>query len=139
MSDMENAIKDLAEIMQFEFWLRFYFIKEEDGKLFIRIPEQAQKKLREEYPAYWGLVEIYMDAELTIEFTQAAFSTFVVQTLEGTKYRSGLVAEAFDSKGFKEESQLFGIWSQHHESQLEQIFYGVQYLAGTVLGMEGVP
>ncbi len=122
MSDMEKAINDVAEVMQFENWLRFYFLREEDGKLIMRIPEQAQQKLHEEYPGFWGLVEKFLDTEITYEFSVNTVCTFVVQTLDGSKYRSGLISEVFDSKGFQEEMQLFGIWSQHHEAQLEQSF-----------------
>ncbi len=122
MSTMENAINDVAEVMQFENWLRFYFISEEDGKIFMRIPETAQKKLREDYPGYWGLVERFLDSEISYEISVSTVCTFVVQTLDGSKYRSGLISEVFDSRGFQEEMQLFGIWAQHHESQLEQGF-----------------
>lgn len=122
MSTMEKAINDVAEVMQFENWLRFYFIRDEEGKLFIRIPEQAQKKLREEYPGYWGLVERLLDKEITYELSISTVCTFVVQTMDGSRYRSGMISEVFDDNRFQEEMQLFGIWSQHHEAQLEQSF-----------------
>ncbi len=56
-TEFVNAINAVSEVLMFENWLRFYFITEEGDKLFIRVPETAETRIREEYPHLFGLLE----------------------------------------------------------------------------------
>jgi len=117
-----NAVKDVVEVMEFESWLRFYFFHEEGGGLFIRVHEQALKCIRGLHPHLVGLVEELNNKEVDYETSVATVCQFVVRSLDGSKYRAGLVPEVFDSSEFQNEMQLFNLWLQGHEAQLDQHF-----------------
>lgn len=115
-----KAIQDVLEVMQFENWLRFYFARDEEGKVFIRVPEQAQTKIREDYPQFFELVETLNDKPIDYETSQQTVCSFVVRIYDGSKYKRGLIASTLSKERFQEEMQLFYVWLQIHEAQLDQ-------------------
>jgi len=117
-----NAVKDVAEIMEFENWLRFYFVKEEGDTLFLHVPEQAFARIQELYPHLAGLVEELNNKAIDYETSISMVCQFVVRSLDGLKYPAGLVPEVFDNTDFQDEMQLFNSWTQSHEAQLDQGF-----------------
>ncbi len=118
--NFDNALMDAAEIMQFESWLRFYFIQEEGDALMLRVPEQAVEKIKENYEHLAPLLETMNDCEMTYENSVNTVCQFVVTSLDGNRYSSGVVGNVFDSPEFQREMKLFHIWTQVHEEQLEQ-------------------
>lgn len=122
-TEFGKAVKKIAEVMMFENWLRFYFInEEEDSKLFIRVPEQAEERINSEYPDVAGLLEFMNNKEITFETSRTAVCTFIATHLEGKGVRSDLTGRVFDSSVFQLEMQLFNIWVQSHEEQLDNSF-----------------
>lgn len=120
-----KAMKEVRNVIMFENWLRFYFIAEDENtpdKLFIIVPDQADKRIREDYPDLWPLLEELNNKEITPETSRAAVCTFVSSSLEGSRIPSGQGARIFDSSSFQFEVQLFNIWVQSHEEQLDQAF-----------------
>ncbi len=115
-----DALRDVAEIMQFENWLRFYFIQDEGDDLVLRVPEPAREKITSQYAHLVPLLEGMNDAAMSYEKSLSTVCQFVVTTLEGKQYPSGVVGSVFDSPEFQKEMQLFQIWVQVHEEQLEQ-------------------
>ncbi|SHN50448.1 hypothetical protein [Desulfovibrio litoralis] len=122
MSDAFSlAVRKVFEVMVFENWLRFYFISEEQGALMLRLPQEAEKKIKEHYPAFEGLLAELQDQEITHERSINAICMFIAaqQDLE----KSGIPSESiFDSMAFQVEMQLFGSWVQSHEEQLDTTF-----------------
>lgn len=124
-TDFTAALKAIREVMMFENWLRFYFIAEQEGeeqKLFIMVPPQAEKRIREQHPALWVMVEALNNKEITPERSRESVVTFVSGELEGSAFKAGLAARVFDSSNFHLEMQLFNIWVQSHEEQLDASF-----------------
>jgi len=53
MAIPQNALTDTAEVFHFEFWLRYYFIAERDGNLFIELTEEQIKQMQAQFPDYF--------------------------------------------------------------------------------------
>ncbi|WP_461209711.1 hypothetical protein [Desulfocurvus sp. DL9XJH121] len=133
---LQKAVADVAEVMKFENWLRFYFVVEEEGAqeneaLRIQIPEEQLAYLKKTQEHLYPLAEKY-DGEL-IDYHKSCNDTcaHVAHLYDGTKYPSGMVAEVWDSKDLKVEMYLFGLWMQGHESVLDEEFMEfVQWIEG---------
>jgi len=115
-----DALREIAEVMKFEAWLRFHFLEEEASILFVRVPEEALKHIREDYPDKFPLVETLNNAEINYEKSMSTICHFVVTRFDGNKFHSGIVGNVFDSAEFQTEMHLFNLWIQAHETQLEQ-------------------
>ena len=122
IADFTEALNRISEVVMFENWLRFYFISEEDEKLFIRIPEQAMGKLRDKYPGLAGLAEELNNTEVDHKSSLAAVCLFVANDLEGITLNESTIGQVLDSPRFHLELQLFGFWVQSHEEQLDEAF-----------------
>lgn len=121
-AEFASAINAVSEVLMFENWLRFYFIAEEGDKLFLRVPETAEKRIREEYPHLFGLLELLNGREITYETSRDAVCSFVASDVDGSRMKSGNSEKVFDSSLFQFEMQLFNIWVQSHEEQLDKSF-----------------
>lgn len=118
-----SAINRVAEVVMFENWLRFYFLsEEEDGKLFLRLPEKALRQLKDRYADLYGLAEYLNDSEIRHEDSVKAVCLFVSGGLGGPALPESMVTDVFDSPGFHQELQLFGAWVQGHEDTLDERF-----------------
>ena len=83
LPDIQEAQHRVAEIVMFENWLRFYFIAEEDDKLFIRIPTQAMEKLHANYPKLVGLAERLNGEEIDHKTSMQAVVMFTATEMNG--------------------------------------------------------
>lgn len=115
-----DALNDVAEIMQFENWLRFYFITDEGDELVLRVPEAAQEQIAKDFEQLVKLLDYMNNAVMSYEKSVNTVCQFVVTSLDGSQYPSGVVTSVFDSPEFQKEMQLFQFWIQIHEEQLEQ-------------------
>lgn len=115
-----QALADVAEIMQFENWLRFYFLHEEGEQLVIRIPEPAIAHFKEHYPHLAPLAEKMNNEPIDYEKSVKTVCSYVVTQLDGPKYPERIVPTVLDSPEFQHEMYLFQVWCQNHERQLEQ-------------------
>jgi hypothetical protein len=118
--NFHDALNNVAEIMQFETWLRFYFIMNEDDDLVLRVPEAAQEQIGKDFPHLVPLLEDMNNATMSYEKSINTVCQFVVTSLDGGHYPAGVVTSVFDSPEFQKEMQLFRFWTQIHEEQLEQ-------------------
>lgn len=127
MAVPHNALTDMAQVFHFEFWLRYYFIEERDGNLFIELnPEQA-KQMQTQFPDYWELVESVQGRPLSPELSQQSVVEFLQVNFEGKKYPANTVLKVLDSKDFSVEMYLFNTWLDLHEEQLMQKIYGFDH------------
>jgi hypothetical protein len=46
MAIPHNALNDMSQVFHFEFWLRYYFIEEKDGALFIELTDEQLKQMQ---------------------------------------------------------------------------------------------
>lgn len=122
-NEFTSAVQDICEVMMFENWLRFYFIKEdENGALCIEVPEAGQMRIREQHPHLFPLVEELNGKVIDHDTSRQAICTYIATGVEGTRMRDGMPSTVFGSSTFQNEMQLFGIWVQTHEEQLDRGF-----------------
>ncbi len=119
---LSRAVADVTQVMQFESWLRFYFLHEEGDNLVLRLPEESLDRIRQLYPNLAPLAEELNNQPVTYESSINSVCTFVVRTFDGSKYKAGVVTRVFDSRTFQAETQLYQLWLQVHEEQLDRAF-----------------
>jgi hypothetical protein len=118
-SAFTKAIDDITEVFRFDFWMRFYYIFEENNKLYLRVPEEILKEIDEKNPAMTGLVEMLNNDEIDQQKSTNSVCSYVGARFDGTKFSSKIVPRVFDSKQFKVNMYLFNLWIKGHESYLE--------------------
>lgn len=128
MTDLGRAVQEILNAAMFENWLRFYFIVEkkaesgDEPELIMTIPEKSINKISELYPQYLDLAEKLNGQPVDFNTSRAAVLTYVAEKLDGVDFPRGLAAKAIDSQEFQLKLQLFHIWTQLHEEQLDQGF-----------------
>lgn len=127
MAIPHNALNDMAQVFHFEFWLRYYFIEEQDGGLFIKLTEEQKKQMQVKFPDYWELAESVLGRPLSPELSQQSVVEFLQVNFEGKKYPANTVLKVLDSKDFSVEMYLFDTWVDLHEEQLMQKIFGFDY------------
>ena len=127
MAIPQDALTDTANVFHFEFWLRYYFIEERDGNLFIALSGEQEKQMQAQFPDYWELVERVKGLALSPELSQRSVVEFLQLNLEGSKFPPNTVIKVLDSKEFSREMYLFDTWVNLHEEQLMQKIYGFDY------------
>jgi hypothetical protein len=120
---LDGMVSRISQVVMFENWLRFYFISEEnDGRLFIRLPEKAMEQLRTRYSAFYGLAESLNNREIDHRTSMNEVCLFVAAEIDGRSASGQGVRQIFDSAAFQAELQLFSAWVQAHEEQLDEAF-----------------
>jgi len=114
-----QAVADIAQVFMFEQWLRHYFVVEKGGKLFIEIPEDDLAEIHAGHDNLGGLADMLNNDEISYEKCQATVCAFVGARFDGSKYAPDVVARTLDSKAFKIEMYVFGVWLKGHESYLD--------------------
>ena len=122
-SEFDGAVNRITQVVMFENWLRFYFIsEEEDGKLFIRLPEKAMEQLRARYSSFYGLAESLNNREIDHQTSINEVCLFVASEIDGQSLSEQTISRVFDSSQFQVELQLFSSWVQAHEEKLDENF-----------------
>jgi len=116
----KEAIKDLSRVFQFELWLRFYFIHDDEGKLSINLDEEMLQKMEEKYGHLAELARTLSEKEITPEACRQAIVEHIMHQFDGIKYDVGFVPRIMDHAVFKGEIQLFNTWAGLHEEQLDR-------------------
>lgn len=114
-----KAIEDITDVFRFDFWMRFYFIFEENNKLYLKVPENVVEKINKDHPNMIGLVELLNNEEIDQQKSTNTVCSFVSARFDGTKFNSKIVPKVFDSKQFKLNMYIFNLWIKGHESYLE--------------------
>ncbi|WP_243359786.1 hypothetical protein [Fundidesulfovibrio terrae] len=114
------VVRDIIRVFMFEHWARFYYTVEKDGKPFLEMPADVLDDCRAKYPDLTPLLEEASGKELSIEACMQNVGAFVCRLLDGDKYPPGVVTKAMDSKPFRIELHLFGLWLQGHETYLDE-------------------
>ncbi|WP_029897428.1 hypothetical protein [Desulfohalovibrio reitneri] len=119
VSKARQATEDVLEIMRFEHWVRFYYVKERDEKLFIEVPDEKVEDIRSRRQEFAELVDMVNNEEIDQQKSQENLCSFIASRLDGRKYKEGMVEQVMNSNTFKLESYLFGLWNQTHEALLD--------------------
>lgn len=124
----KQGMEEILNIIMFENWLRFYFIREDkpegnkEPKLQMKIPENALDKIKNLYPAYLPLAEKMNNRNVDFETSRECVITHIFETLDGKKLEKGAVEKIFSGAGFQVQLQMFHTWTQLHEDQLDRSF-----------------
>jgi len=127
MAIPHKALNDMARVFHFEFWLRYYFIEERDGNLFIELSADQAKQMQAQFPDYWELAESVQGRPLSPELSQQSVVEFLQVNFEGKEFPANTVLKVLDSKDFSVEMYLFNTWLDLHEEQLMQKIFGFDY------------
>lgn len=132
-NSFQKAVDQLIDVIMFENWLRFYFIREnaetdpeqdgEEPELYLELPEKAMNKIRELYPELYPLAERLNDKKIDFETSRQGVMTFIMENVDGKMMPRGEVQSVFSSRIFQQELELFHAWTQLHEEQLDQTFF----------------
>lgn len=119
--DVNRVVRDIAEVFQFEYWIRFYFLEEKDeGKLFVNIPEEVARTCADRHHHLAGLIPLLDKAEVDYSKSLATVSEYLAARLDGDKYEPHVVGQTLDCKAFKVEMYLFNLWIKGHEEILDE-------------------
>jgi len=119
--DFQSILADVAEAMQFESWLRFYFLKQgADGVLTMDIPGEQEEIIRRDHALLWPLAEALNGKPVDYQTSVHEVCTFAARYLDGVRHRAGLVDKVFDSRDLKVEMHLFNLWLSGHEAAFDQ-------------------
>lgn len=122
-SEFNKAVQDICEVLMFEHWLRFYFINEnEKGALIIEIPEAGIERIREAHSDLLPLAESLNGNEISAETSRQAICTYIAAHVDGNRLKAGVTSTVFESSTFQVENQMFNVWVQSHEDQLDKNF-----------------
>jgi len=117
---LSEAVADIAEVFMFEQWLRHYYAVEKNGKLTLEIPEDDAKAIYEHEEHLAPLMDMLNNSEISYEKCQTTVCAFVGARYDGSKYGPDVIAKAMDSKAFKIEIYVFGVWLKGHEAYLDE-------------------
>jgi hypothetical protein len=117
---LADAVADIAEVFMFDQWLRHYYTVEKDGKILLEVPEEDVKSIYEHEAHLAPLLDMLNNTEISYEKCQTTVCAFVGARYDGSKYGDGVIAHALDSKRFKIEMYVFGVWLKGHESYLDE-------------------
>lgn len=127
MSVPQAAVKEVAKVFHFEFWLRYYFAQEgDDGLRLVLTPEQ-EMQMRRSFPDMWEMVERLQSEPLSPQLSQQAVGEYLQLYVDGKKFAPNTVSNVLDSKDFEVEMYLFDTWVELHEEQLMEKIYGFDW------------
>ncbi len=122
VQEKKKILNDLTRVLKFELWLRFYFLKEEDGVFKLELSPEQMAKMRNEYGEVAELAEKMNSKELTPEVSQQLVVEFISEKYDGAKYDMEKVPNVMDSALFRAEVEAFNMWASLHEQQLDDNF-----------------
>jgi len=116
----DNVICDMSRVFAFEHWARFYYTKELDGHTFLEVPAEVLAECREKHPDLAPLLEETNNQVMSYESSCRNVGAYVCRLYDGERYAPGVVVRAIDSKPFKIEQHMFGVWLKMHEGYLDE-------------------
>ncbi|MDL2285629.1 hypothetical protein LJB93_02665 [Desulfovibrio sp. OttesenSCG-928-F07] len=122
MSNQQNIasqnLRHALNLVLFEQWLRFYFIAEEDGKLFIRMPEEWFEQAMHQHPELSPVAAALNNREID---HQAALNALCDNMMSGPTALDGQEwAEVLAGEEFRLTLQLLSFWLQAEEDALDK-------------------
>jgi hypothetical protein len=118
--DLRKAAVEVAEVVKFEQWLRFYFTKGEGDDLTIEVPPERLAELKAASPLLFGLAELVNGQKLTYQSSCDNVCSYIAARFDGDIYPAGTVEKVFESRTYKLELYLFNLFVHTHEALLEQ-------------------
>lgn len=112
-----DHLRHAVDLVFFEQWLRFYFIVEEWGKLYIRMPDSELDNARNLYPELIAVAEVLNNHEIE---HQAAMEALCESMLAGPyAITRAQWAQILAGKDFRLALQLLSLWVRADENLLD--------------------
>ena len=87
--DFLSVLAEVAEAMQFEVWLRFYFLREgEGGVLTMEIPAQVREAIQRDHAHLWPLAEALDGKPVDYQTSLNQVCIFAARFLDGVRHRA---------------------------------------------------
>ena len=119
MDEIEQAAGKIFRVFLAEHWARFYFAVEQDGVVYLDVPEDVLAGIAADEPGLAEFLRGLNGQPLDAGTSRKAVGAHVFSTLEGGAYPPGTVAKTFDSPAFGLTMQLFSVWLSGHEGLLD--------------------
>ncbi len=114
----DQNMRHAMDLVFFEQWLRFYFISEEDGKLFLRMPEKEFEHSKTMHPDLFPIAVALNDREID---HQTALSALCDSMISGPYALDGQAwAQVLAGDRFRLVLQLLSFWVQAEEEKLDE-------------------
>ena len=127
--NFKQALKEITDISKFEMWLRFYFTKEADDGLILKIPQEVMQDLEQSYEILARLARKMDGQSLTPEKSREIVINHISSEMDGIRYNSQLIPSVLNSPSYEVELSLFHMWVSAHEDQLDdQVFTFEQWM-----------
>lgn len=111
------GIEHAINLVFFEQWLRFYFITEEEGELYIRMPNEAYQALAAQNPDMLSMAQALNNKIIN---HQAALTALCDNMLSGDyALNASEWAQVLGGNDFQLLLQLLGFWVQAEEDELD--------------------
>ncbi len=117
---LDPAVADIVEVFFFEQWLRHYYVVEKDGGLALELPADDLVAVYQKHEHLGSLADMMNNKPISPESCQECVGTYIGARYDGSKYGPGVVTRALDSKAFKIEMYVIGVWLKGHEGYLDQ-------------------
>ena len=111
-------LRHAEELILFEQWMRFYFIEEEGGILYIRMPQETFELVRHEFPALFPVAEALNDKPIDHQATLAILSEAMLNGVHALN--NDQWAEVLGGSGFKLTLTLLSTWVEAEEENLDE-------------------
>jgi hypothetical protein len=125
MDNQQKALDNIAEVFQFEHWLRFYFVMENEADkedLRLLVPDEFMSQIKTSHPHLHDLAELVNGTAVDYQASCDTVCSYVARKLEGPNQSPMLVTKVIDSREFQIEMYLFGLWIKGHEDYLDDKF-----------------
>lgn len=119
MDVIEQAAGKIFRVFLAEHWARFYYAVEQDGVVYLDLPEEALAHVAADDAGLADFLRGINGQPLDMETSRKAIGEHVFSSLEGGVYPPGTVAKAFDSPAFGLTMRLFSVWLSGHEALLD--------------------
>jgi hypothetical protein len=115
----EQAVAKIFRVFLTEHWARFYYALEQDGVVFLDVPEDVLAQVEAEDADLAEFLRGLNGQPLDAASSRKSIGEHVFATLEGGVFPPGTVAKAFDSPAFTLSMRLFSVWLSGHETLLD--------------------
>lgn len=119
---LHGAMEKTLEAIMFEHWLRFYFLEESGKDMEFRLPEEIIARIQELYPDLAPIAESLNGRSVDLDTSRRVILGHIFTNLDKDALPSEYGRQILESGDFQKRLELFHIWEQLHENQLDMGF-----------------
>ncbi|MDL2313590.1 hypothetical protein LJC36_01260 [Desulfovibrio sp. OttesenSCG-928-C14] len=115
---VDEKVDFALELVLFEQWLRFYFITEKDGELYLDVPAPVYGQLEKDLPDLFPVAKALNGQIIDHQAALAALSESMLS--DRARLNSGQWAEILGGVEFHINLEVMSFWVQSRESELDE-------------------